>query len=122
MVLLTPKGIRENDAAIIIQKWWRKYYYKLFDTTGSDIESDVTIDSITEDSTESSDSRPLIRNRLKRRRVDVESEYDGDMDDGDMDNSDNEYNRQELTTVNDNNFLWDFVMSLYTYFLRFFGF
>ena len=44
------------------------------------------------------------------------------MDDGDMDNSDNEYNRQELTTVNDNNFLWDFVMSLYTYFLRFFGF
>ena len=107
--LLIQKGLRDN-AAIIIQRWWRKcnVYNTVYD---SDIETS---------SSNNSSLSNLVRRRLKRRRTDSYSDLDSDNKyDGDDDTTILDTNVKQITV--NNNFVWDFILSFYTFILSLIG-
>lgn len=132
---LTPKGEKDTAAAVVIQKWWRSIInYRL-----EQFHNDMTSTS-SEDTQSSLEVHGRLRRRFKRKLQEVESE-EGDIDttnsdtelvdydsngltcDEDSDeDSDDEDDETQLQTVNNNNFLWDFIMSFFSFFKSLFGY
>lgn len=124
---LTAKGERDTRAAIIIQRWWKCI-------------SEQRLKKFQEEVTESSSDDSLFvngstfRRRYKRKREDTQSDEEGDVDtyDSEEENTeeteiidyetsefsqiDENEDETQLQVVNDNNFLWDFIVSLFSFF------
>jgi hypothetical protein len=146
---LTPKGIKDTDAAIIIQRWWRNLKRYNVD----DIDDVDDVDSYTSTEISSSredfvkfDLRRRYKHRCKRKRkresdiesdiVDFDSNTDLDvkldeldeldeLDSSELDESvDESLNEEdhELQAIVDNNFLWDFWFSLYNFIWKVLGY
>lgn len=132
VTFLTDKGLKDTAAAIIIQRWWkhvkprvftdnesymadnsdnsfecirRSYKRKLDEMTDTDIDSDLDVEEInSSEFSDSSDScEPCESSESSESSESLSEEY-------------------ELQTVVDNNFLWEFWLSLYSFLWRVLGY
>ena len=118
---LTQRGEKDTDAAIIIQRWWRSLN--------------------TDNSSNSSDDFNILRRRTyKRKHEDIDSdiidseldsecvEVETDLDVEEINSSEftgseceSEIER-ELQTIANNSFLWDFILSFYSFLWKLIGY
>lgn len=112
---LTTKGVRDTDAAVTIQRWWR----------GLKHSSDII-------SASSSDYTNLIRRRTYKRKHEdidsdiIETETETDLDIEETNSSEFEEVEVEvegeLQTIENNNFIWDLWFSFYNFLWKLFGY
>lgn len=132
--VLTPQGVVDTSAAITIQRWWRR----ILNIRLREFQEELTSTS-SEDSQGSLEVHGSLRKRYKRKLdeiqsgdedehtsdtelVDYESSEFSQVDDYSSEYEEDEEDETQLQTVNNNNFLWDFVMSFFSFFKYLFGF
>ena len=133
--VLTPQGVVDTNAAITIQRWWRRILNIRLREFQQELET-----TSSENSECSLEVHGNLRKRFKRKLNEIESgdEYEetsetelvdyessefSQVDEYDSENEyDSEQDETQLQTVNNNNFLWDFVMSFFSFFKYLFGF
>jgi hypothetical protein len=127
--ILTHNGVHDTRAAITIQRWWRR----ILNIRLREFQEELTTTS-SEDSQGSLEVHGSLRKRYKRKLddiqddeetsdtelVDYESSEFSQVDDYSS-NEDNE-DETQLQTVNNNNFLLDFIISFFSFFKYLFGF
>ena len=117
ITLLTPKGMRDRDAAITIQRWWRERKQQ----------------SMLENYLSSDELFSGVRLRHKRKHEDTDSdivEYDTDTDldieeinSSELGESENESEiERELQTIANNSFIWDLWFSFYNFLWKLIGY
>jgi len=132
---LTPQGEKDTTAAITIQKWWRR----ILNIRLREFQQELTTTS-SEDSQGSLEVHGSLRKRYKRKLDEIQSgdEYEETSDTELVDYESSEFSQvdeysseyededeqdeTQLQTVNNNNFLWDFFMSFFSFFKSLFGF
>lgn len=142
--MLTPSGVDDYYAAVKIQRWWRKsketiVFDNLYDNNLSSSSSSTSRSSAYPSSSTTSDNSLYVNTSgLRKRKLDEietdihETSYEGSCEesveevDTDFDiettEADSEYEMEDETRlVNHNNFLWDFVSSFFSFFMRLFG-
>lgn len=130
---LTPQGEKDTTAAITIQRWWRRILNMRLQEFQQELATTSSENS--ENSECSLEVHGNLRKRFKRKLNEIESEHEetSDTELVDYESSDfsqvDDYSSEEetqdetqLQTVNDNNFLWDFIMSFLSFFKYLFGF
>lgn len=118
---LTQLGKKETDAAIIIQRWWRS----------------LNTDSNSYTSNSSNDFNILRRRTYKRKHedIDIDSEVDSECVEAESDLNIKEINSSEFSdseceslierdiqTIANNSFLWDFILSFYSFLWKLIGY
>jgi hypothetical protein len=129
---LTQQGQKDTNAAITIQRWWRR----ILNIRLREFQQELTTTS-SEDSQGSLEVHGSLRKRFKRKLNDIQSDDEDeetsdtelvDYESSEFSQVDKEEEEEEeedetqLQTVNDNNFLWDFIMSFLSFFKYLFGF
>lgn len=138
--MLTQKGLTDHYAAMKIQRWWKRYNRR--DTSISE-ETELTLDESGTSLSSSYDSLFVnieqLRKRFKRKHDEIEEDdeinYGASCEDNNEESEeenceDNESNWEEYESeddmqvqhINNNNFLWDFLMSFIVFFQRLFRF
>lgn len=131
--ILTPKGVIDTNAAITIQRWWRRILNMRLQEFQQELATTTSENS--ENSECSLEVHGSLRKRFKRKLNEIESEHEETSDTELVDYESSEFSQvddysseeetqdeTQLQTVNDNNFLWDFIMSFLSFFKYLFGF
>lgn len=121
---LTLKGIQDTNAAIIIQRWWRRMN-KQTSHLHSDNDNDNDNESYMADN--SDNSVECVRRRSYKRKLDEITDLDIEeintsefyLSDSD---SDSDVIEQELQTIGYNSFLWDFFYGLFSFVWKLFSY
>lgn len=145
--MLTPSGVDDYYAAVKIQRWWRKsketiVFDNLYTKQSSSSSSSSCSSSPSSTSASSDNSLYVNASGLRKRKLDeIETdmiedscdasceasceesveEIDTDFDIETTDEEDETEFEDETRLVNHNNFLWDFITSFFSFFMRLFG-
>lgn len=113
------------NAARKIQRWWRKSKETIVFRNS---ECQTSESSETSQTSSSDNSMYVNTSGLRKRKLDEidsdnyeasaeqEESYEESYEESDIDEEDN-----QIATVNNNNFLWDFFASFFSFFMRLFG-